>query len=1398
MKRSLHPDEAEDFRQGDDDDAEMDVDDEEKADRDDDDNDDDEGGEQVSVVADQTNPFLDSFYGISSANAADRAKAAHVLLNYCLLGPDANPKDASYALRRLMNGLCSGRATARQGNASTLASFLKIAFAVKKIGEIRSECGKEEESDFSDLAFVRHRLLAATEPAEGRRKGSEERDYQFGRLFGINGIVRSGILLPTEESADFDDIVQVTSSLLTDLSELYAYKKWIREPAAHAVCTLLNTLYATCPSNADAQKVLAHVVENVVVPKILMNGDVDDEETTSLFASYSAEQVGIALHIQSRDHLHSNGLPSPLDKPVLTKETVELVAAALSETSVVTQPRTHLVWDALWSFLTEASESTSTASCRVDSRKVRKVCPLSGESGDDLIAGILHDVVMVRLLGINSKDDEGKTSGKTTHERRALALCLVRNLAGVEFISSISGRTRLVLDPDMFERVFNPVLVRRLFIDIICAGTARPSKQSAHILKPLALQILDQSVQALSFTNVAESLDQTMSKRLSIARALLSCEPRFDARTKTSTVEILLGFNTDVIGKEILESLWEPYMAFLENCIITAESKSQDSASAASYGVHGYIDLLFHLGKRLIKSVSDDENGSLKLKETITKHLLGFLVTVAFFDCSDLRDPEMFSPSKKKKKDKNRHSVLKRSPVVDTAFLVKQARAGAASVVSYDIRTVASARFFSLVADCVTTTAHSSSADKESRILDFLYGLHEMQNQLIAFGAKQVTTFSNPEEMDTEHESPESIVLQLRNDAHECRGTNKDKSVRAQKRWADGCAMLASTLYLHLLGCGQPDFGQEVGDPDMDDDEDREEITSFLSDLHHVSSLYSKNSNADDKPLPALAELCASILSSPLVAGNQSRGASPTLLREVVKFAWAGGLSLSAAQSEESALNGHVVNILLNAIGAIDDSELDGDDADVHSGNDEESSTGESEAEVFTSATGASEVRDEEMNEGFEEANFLLENVDEKELEIDPLRLQSMLEEGSDADIDEGELEHHEGADAALAKLIQMKQDVRKAGQLARERTEIARQIRCILLLEVLVVGKTETWGPLLRMDLVLQIVVSVLQYRRELVKALSKATEKGATTGTGEKRALLDRLTALLKTKIFKAKVPNMRWTESVIVADLSKDFACILLRQAKEADKEHQSLCNSGMALIIRSIPTNEAKLGVAELYVNAVSEWATKRTTRLDSTLFEELIHQQPVIAQACLGPALASAASTGRSTFLKSESFRLISQLYNTKLNPNVSDLDKMALDRITEAAGTVLASVCTSLRDEEMKKTKRVREVLRTAEKVIAFLTSSTRIPFQSTDRLTEIKELLVNLKKDSESQGIVNTVDLLLGAIDDLLSSMLSPLVEEHPASDESDDPDSGVSTKLKKAETATKKKQKAKKKKRR
>ena len=264
---------------GEDDDEDEDI---EMIDRVDDSSDDDGADEDQEEDAEPTssksNEFMDSFYGLSSVDPKERAQASQIMLHHCLLGPNANTKDAAYAFRRLLNGVCSGRACARQGNASALSSFLKVAVTWND-GQLMNEIRDHNKSDSDDeesssmLRYVRQRLITATDPSGhisgSKKKGSEERDYQFGRLFGILSIARSGILLPISSSRnDIDNIQEVTTGLVHDLIELYKMKIWMREPASHAIVTILTAFYSECNDSKDAKEIVHYIVTQVVIPKI--------------------------------------------------------------------------------------------------------------------------------------------------------------------------------------------------------------------------------------------------------------------------------------------------------------------------------------------------------------------------------------------------------------------------------------------------------------------------------------------------------------------------------------------------------------------------------------------------------------------------------------------------------------------------------------------------------------------------------------------------------------------------------------------------------------------------------------------------------------------------------------------------------------------------------------------------------------------------------------------------------------------------------------------------------------------------------------------------------------------------------------------------------------------------
>lgn len=990
----------------DDDNEEMESSDdaEESDDEDDDEPDAESSGRSASVVE---NPFLDSFYSLSAPNPKERSQAAQVMLHHCLLGPESNSKDAAYAFRRLLNGLCSGRAAARQGNASALASFLKIAFQLEKMEEIRSEAGNGGDENLSSLLnYVRDRLISATDAqrTQGKKKGSEERDYHFGRLFGILGVVRSRILLLPGND---DEIKKVASALVLDLVELFWHKRWMREPAAHGITAMLNLFFGS-GQNAS-QKIGWDLVKEVVIPKVLivMQGDRSDgNDFEAIMEKACAEQIGIAAYIQSQSQ--SKNLPFPLDQPVISTKTISWIGQALSETSVIVQPRTHFVWDAIWCYLTEKSTKENSSKSE---HCTRKTIPYGEDRVVDVIDAMMKVVVEEKLLRIQ-KDS---SVSKATHERKALALCIVRNLSGVPFVSSISGPIQIMVPYDTIENVLlTKEIIRFLFLDVISAG--KKKQDSSHLLKPLALQVLESWVESTIQSGDA-------NRQLACAKAITNCHPRFDTLTKTKTItELLLPSNAEVTTKAQYE-FWGKFFDHMESKFLDLCS-SEDSSSEA----HGYVELMYTSAKNILHKEGKGEKDAdiTEWKKTATKRVLGFFMSAAFFDCSTIK--------KKTKKTGVSESASK-----------LQASLQEGQKIPFPIRVMISSRFFALVSDFVATISHESANDenakleKDSNTLALLEEVCEDWIHLESIQAQRYLAVENNEEDgDDDDDSPESVISYLRGKVAEL-NDSIDEDRESKKRCITGITVLSITLHLHRLSCGSDD---EMDDnPDADEEEDEENICNAIADLKGVADDFLGSEEDDSNPLLGIAEVCTNILSSPLGSGDIGRGAAPKLVREAVKYAWLGSLKLAStmATKEKTLLDGSVVGLLMDAIGADDVNENTADD-DPEMSDDEDDSDDESDDnQVFSKASKVLDY-DEDMEDNDKEKEDSEAGNGDSDIELDPSKLSTMLEDDNLDDIEDIELEHHEGADAALAKLIKMKQDARKAGQEAREKIEMSNQ----------------------------------------------------------------------------------------------------------------------------------------------------------------------------------------------------------------------------------------------------------------------------------------------------------------------------------------------------------------------
>ena len=118
---------------------------------------------------------------------------------------------------------------------------------------------------------------------------------------------------------------------------------------------------------------------------------------------------------------------------------------------------------------------------------------------------------------------------------------------------------------------------------------------------------------------------------------------------------------------------------------------------------------------------------------------------------------------------------------------------------------------------------------------------------------------------------------------------------------------------------------------------------------------------------------------------------------------------------------------------------------------------------------------------------------------------------------------------------------------------------------------------------------------------------------------------------------------------------------------------------------------------------------------------------------------SAAKSARSPFLRCESYRLLSVLHNPKLNPQSSELDNLALKKTSASAPEVAGSIIAGLKDDDMLKGKRVREILKACEKILEFATAfNLQLP-----NLTELEATAAVAATKADGKGVRSAVDKL-------------------------------------------------------
>ncbi len=137
----------------------------------------------------------------------------------------------------------------------------------------------------------------------------------------------------------------------------------------------------------------------------------------------------------------------------------------------------------------------------------------------------------------------------------------------------------------------------------------------------------------------------------------------------------------------------------------------------------------------------------------------------------------------------------------------------------------------------------------------------------------------------------------------------------------------------------------------------------------------------------------------------------------------------------------------------------------------------------------------------------------------------------------------------------------------------------------------------------------------------------------------------------------------------------------------------------------------------------------------------------LAQVVLVVPLSTAAKEARSPFLKSESFRLLGTLFSR--SGDHDEIDGKGRESLKSNSSAVIISINAALQDEDMVKTKRAKDVLKSASNVVSCV--KTNCNASVSQDLAEMKNLATQVTESSESSGVLAASEKLVTEIDDCL-----------------------------------------------
>lgn len=143
---------------------------------------------------------------------------------------------------------------------------------------------------------------------------------------------------------------------------------------------------------------------------------------------------------------------------------------------------------------------------------------------------------------------------------------------------------------------------------------------------------------------------------------------------------------------------------------------------------------------------------------------------------------------------------------------------------------------------------------------------------------------------------------------------------------------------------------------------------------------------------------------------------------------------------------------------------------------------------------------------------------------------------------------------------------------------------------------------------------------------------------------------------------------------------------------------------------------------------------------------------------------------------------------------MSEIDELAAKKMQDYTSRAVAAVCATLKDEDMQKAKRIRDVLKAAEKVLDFAKQSSR-PLPDADGLSQVLE---EAYAKVQNQGAKVAIEKIRSIVDEWHQEPMTPVDDDMDERKDSrgDDDEDEAEDRDNSADEASKKEKKKKKKK--